>query len=255
MLPYDLATLSSLTTALLPAAVLIWRRDARRSARLVLLGAVVWTLAPVATYLALRLVLHFAPDIGQSLSMLLTYAQFAIQLVSLGGPLLIAIGLQRCRTSGARTRWPRPLLLIALLAASAVAYDSVTSSLTNMGDGWDPAASWLTAAHEAVWPFSVAFVLAIAWISLSAVRAGDTPRRFWQLICAGSAAIAISSILDWTINSVLPLRYSLSPPDFYRIGAISVSIGFAGSVMFLLAFLLPLLVGRPAEPEPESGPA
>lgn len=253
MLSYDVGMLSSFTVALLAAAVLIWRRDAWHSARLVLLGAVVWTLAPMTTYLVLRLVFHFAPDIVPSLSMAIGYAQLIVQLVSLGGPLLIAIGLQRCRTSGARTRWPRPLVAIALLTASAVAYESVTSALTNMGDGWDTASAWLTVAHQALWPFSIACILAIAWSSLWAVRAGDTPRRFWQLMSAGSAAMAISSILGWIITYVLPLLVSLYPPAFNKIGIISTSIGLAGSVMLLLAFVLPVFAGSrtPAEPEPE----
>jgi len=255
MLPYDVATLSSLTVALLAAAVLIWRRDAWRSARLVLLGAVVWTLAPMATYLVFRLVFHFAPDIVPPLSMPIAYTQLSVQLVSLGGPLLIAIGLQRCRTSGARTKWPRPLVVIALLAASAVAYDSVTSSLTNEGVGWDPGLSWLTEAHLAVWPFSIACILAIAWLSLSAVRAGDTPRRFWQLISAGSTAIAISSILGW-IFTYVSYRLLVIPPDLNAISIVSVSLGLCGSVSLLAAFVMPMLEGSqtPAEPEPGFDP-
>ena len=103
--PFDISTLAAFVTGLFAAAVLLWRRDAWRSAPLVLLGAIVGTLVPRAVDIALQLSFHFASDGDQSWPTWIGYAQLVVGLVSVAGPLLMAIGLDRCRTAKARTRW------------------------------------------------------------------------------------------------------------------------------------------------------
>jgi len=237
--PFDISTLAAFVTGLFAAAVLLWRRDAWRSAPLVLLGAIVGTLVPRAVDIALQLSFHFASDGDQSWPTWIGYAQLVVGLVSVAGPLLMAIGLDRCRTAKARTRWRRSVVAAALIVVALMGGRSLAVFLGNAVGEFDPVVFWLWAAQSALHPLSIAFVLAITWCSLSALRDGELPRRFWRLAFLGSGAMCVSSIVIWILSD--PIARPFVESEAYQQGStLNMLVGLAGAVMLLLAFLVPL---------------
>ena len=263
----DILTLTGFTSlaiaSLLTSAVLIERRNAGPSSRLVLLGAVMWTLAPTAAGLAMLMVFHLGLDLGELAVVLLSRIVVVVDTAALFGPLLLVIGLERTRTKG-RARWPRAMIAIVLLVAALEAWREVAVLVdSTSGYGLDRIDWWSWVTRQALTPFSTVFVLAIAWSARSAVSEGETRRRFWRLVFLGSGAIASSAIASWILLVGLPALLSQNDVTSDQGALVYVPISLAGWLMLLAAFVVPVFesartpVEPPpeAEPEPEFGPA
>jgi hypothetical protein len=194
----DLVDLASIAvagpiTALLPAAILLWRPNAWRTAPVLMLGCVLWAIAdPVA--LLVRWLLSDVQIGGADLTLIVRGAPLVAAVVSRFGGLLLILGLERVRTT-TRATWP-PLLVLATLAlvvwqsaATALSQLSYFDQLSAAGVG-DPlwALLTLTSATESV---AILMLLGVVWSTLSAVRAGEPPRSMWWLLFAGSALLCV----------------------------------------------------------------
>lgn len=229
-----LGVMSTGVTAIIPAAVLMWRPDAWRSARLVLLGAVIWTTAPSLVPVLGRFVMG-PQGMGDEAFFLNLIAGDLVWLVSLAGPPLMAIGLERTRAS--RTNW-RPLILLALVAVAVVlVVRNLSDGLSQPYFGGEPGSlqEWTSRIGMVIWslnPFGILGPGLLSWISLSAIRAGESPRAQWRAMFAGSTLIVAASLYA----TVVPLVAWWSLLDqiwFYLFRA----AGIAGMTMLVLAFM------------------
>ncbi len=255
----DLLLLASLTVgALLPAAIVIGCRDAWRSARLVLVGAVVWTSIPVAVDVISSGQRLLSPETWTDTSIVsgLETARELAGMLSLAGPALLALGLmQRRRTE---TTWPRALVALALIGTAALCVYAARSAIdqyenfqgfsgTGLGGAFafsDP----LFVVGVALDPVRILTVGALAWSTLSAVRASEEPRRFWWLVFAGSAVLFGLTILSITLG--LAEASGALAPDTYMavfgpISWVEVLGGLAGMALLLVGFGLGLPAADP----------
>jgi hypothetical protein len=175
---------------LLPAAVIVGCPDAWRSARLVLFGAIA-----LSTFSAVMMVIGAVAPIRAT--WFVTGYLVAYDLASLAGPVLIAIGLSRRRRSP--TTWPLPVVMLAVAGTASVC----TYWFTNAW-GWfslelqygatiqDKLGALVSFVSEITWPLILLSLGAMAWSGLSAVRAGEAPRRFWIPFTMGSFAVLVN---------------------------------------------------------------
>lgn len=222
--------------ALLPAAILIWRRDAWRSARLVLVGAVVWTTVPAVVELAwwaLRRSPTFMTDAATTWSVVMP----AAVVVSCTGPLIVAVGLEHARFN--RPRWLLPTMgRVGVIGAPLL--------LIN-GFRWVPPANAAVDPLVSAWsfwgfvlPLELLFSLTLAASCLSAVVANEPQKRLWQFGAAGAALLSMLAV-DAMTSGVLPA--TMGPPDLAGQSWDGVWVDamlMAGSGCILLAFTSPV---------------
>jgi hypothetical protein len=205
--------------ALLPAAVLIGRHDAWSSARLILLGAILWGALPSLLLslgeLNMRLFVSFGIDVP-GLAQILSDVNRLGGIVSIAGPALVAVGLYRRRRTEAT--WPLPLVALAVLGVAVLSvhiglrandmYGSYMSGpyadpsyVRSIGD---QISDVIGVATMAAAPFYLLTLGALAWSALSAIRTDEAPRLFWRFVGAGSVlllAVALWSyrgeVLGW----------------------------------------------------------
>jgi len=199
----DLLILANVAAgALLPAAILIGCRGMWRSARLLLLGAIVWTSLPILLDIVGWAQQLLSPVEWPDPSFFsgTQSARDLAAIISIAGPALIAIALEQRRRT--ETTWPKALVTFAVIAAgllcllAANAAIGVASGTTADFDSGYP---WFVAV-EALDPLRLLTVGALAWSTMSAVRAREEPRRFWLLVSAGSALMLGASILVIALN-------------------------------------------------------
>jgi len=215
--------------ALMPAAILIGCHDAWRSARLLLLGAIVWTSIPLGLDV-----------ISWGLASGLQIARDLADLVSVAGPALVAIGLmQRRRTE---TTWPKALVALTLIATGALcllAANSAISVVSGTTIEVDPDYPWFVAV-VALRPLQILTVGALAWSSLAAVRACEAPRRFWMSVFAGSAVLLGVFILSIALENLAldsaALGSGTYPAFFNQIVLVDSLGGLVGMVLLLIGF-------------------
>lgn len=245
--------------ALLPAAILIGCRDAWRSARLLLLGAIVWTSIPFAVDAISSGQRLLSPETWTDTSIAsgLEIARDLAAIASLAGPALIAIGLLQRRRS--ETTWPRALVALALIATAALCVYAASSAInqyenfqslsgTGLGVAFgisDP----LFVVRVALDPVRVLTVGALAWSSLSAVRASEEPRRFWLSVFAGSGVLFGLIILSTALG--LAEASGALAPDVYLaffgpIIWVDNLMGLVGMTLLLVGFGLSLPAVVPA---------
>jgi hypothetical protein len=191
--------------ALLPAAILIGCRDAWRSARLLLLGAIVWTSIPFVLDVVSWAQQWLSPEQWPDPSVFsgLQIGRDLGSIASLSGPALVAIALmQRRRTE---TTWPKALVAVTLIATGVLCLLATNSAISVPSEttiGVDPDYAWFVAV-VALRPLQILTVGALAWSTLAAVRAREEPRRFWSLVFAGSAVMLCTYILLSSLNLTL----------------------------------------------------
>jgi hypothetical protein len=245
---YLLLLASLVAGALLPAAILIGCRDAWWSARLVLVGAAVWTSIPVAVDVISSCLRLLSPEVWTDTSIVsgLQIARDLTAIASLAGPALVAIGLlQRRRTEAT---WPKALVALVLIGTAALCVYAASSAIDQyenfqslLGTGLGVAfgiSDPLFVVSVALDPMRVLTVGALAWSSLSAVRASEEPRRFWSLVSAGSAVLLGLTILSVTLG--LAEASGALAPDTYL--AVFGPISWVESLAELAGMAL-LLVG------------
>ncbi len=183
---------------LLPVAVLWGVRADANSNRALIGAAMVWTWLSFL----IRLVPgwhagRFDMPTGGLMDDLPSAIALVIGAAAYFGPLLIVLELARRRSSA--VAWPRLPAAAAALAVAALAIWQLGTSLdllrTTSLDGSLSGRDWLSAIDDAVRDVAILPVAALAWASLSAVRAKETPTRFWLCLVTGSALMLAVAVL------------------------------------------------------------
>lgn len=222
--------------ALLPAAILIWRRDAWRSARLVLVGAVVWTTVPAVVELAWWM-LRRSPTLMIDTASTWSAVMSAAVIVSCTGPLIVVLGLEHARVN--RPQWLLPTMRrVGLIGLPLV--------LIN-GSRWVPPANAPVDPLASAWsfwgfvlPLELLFWLTLAASCLSAVVGNEPQKRLWQFGAAGAALLSVLAV-DAMTSGMLPAI--MGPPDLAGQSWDGVWVDamlLAGSGCLLLAFTSPV---------------
>jgi hypothetical protein len=231
--------------AALPAAVLMWRPDALRSAPLVLLGAVVWTvptsLAGIAWWSTLR-----APGILDLYGHAVAVAVAVSTVVACFGPVLVAYGMERVRHAPAS--WYSPAVgRLAILAALAAVFNVGRwvplvqgRGVGLLGGGMDTLhlAGSIAGAVEPIFFFSL---LALALSAMSAVSADEAQHRLWRGVAVGTAVLAGVSL--YQIDAAVEISFmatagqnvpaglgGLAAMAVLAAGAVSVVAGYSSPV-------------------------
>jgi hypothetical protein len=176
---------------LVPASIFLGCRDAWTSARLVLVGAIVWTTFGSVLFVVVAaeqwlignvdnsslnsIQQSFAGNLDRPLSSLISIARSLAGIASYAGPLIVVFGLARRRRSV--TIWPAAVVVVAVTAAIAVGLWQGRTTLDSITTYTFPPAglSATDMAHVVREALSPAYLLslgALAWSCLSAVRAG-----------------------------------------------------------------------------------
>jgi hypothetical protein len=243
---------------LLPAAVLVWRPDARRSARPVLEGALVWTTFVALIYLLTSLLPW---DLGERYDDGLRILSAAAVAASFVAPALIALGLEDTRHT--RTAYPWPLVVIAgvLVAAMAADYAPTQIDWFNQQAQFVESMSWgyvaLLAylAQALLYPLLPLCLAILAWTSLSGARAREEGGRMWGLLCGGAVILLALHLYQWALGHLISLS---EPPAFitaswYGWGLELIEL--AGWILLVGAFVVGAASGGPYDGEVEAGPA
>ncbi len=191
-----------LALGLLPAAVLVWRPDAWRSARMLLVGAMLWGLAPAYFGLAWLVVRHF-PGPYAAIGPQLTAALAVASAAACVAPAIMAFGLARVRHARAADfgyLLPRVGLVTVFLmglSASQWGYRHAAHVLPAAMPG-DPA-PLLVSVLGTMLPVQIASVALLAYVCLSAVADSASQTRFWQLSSAG--VLLLGLVGAWELAS------------------------------------------------------
>ncbi len=237
---------------LLPAAVLLWRRDAWRSAPLVFVGAIVWTTLPALAGIAAWLVTR-APGLTERFGGEAGAAAAAAAAGACLGPALIALGLERLRRSPAT--WLRPVTTRgAWLAAVLVVFNAGRwlplaqgSASTTSGGAMDALhlAGSVTGALDPLLLLSLAL---LGCSTVSAFSADEAQRRLWQCLMLGAALFAAASFYELGAGELLgSLAMSGQPAlaDRGWYGVVATAVLAAGSLLLFLGFSSPVWSAAP----------
>jgi hypothetical protein len=179
----------SLCLTLLPAGVLIWRPDAWRSARSVLVGTILWTSAPAVAGLVLWIARQF-PHAPLALSIAVSAVVAVAAVVSCTGPAIVALGLERSRRY--RDSWIAEVVRWAVVAAVVVAPFNAVQWLPPANADYSPI---LLARSYSGWvlPFQTAGLFILAYSCVFAVLVDEVQRRLWQFGAAGAGLLVLVS--------------------------------------------------------------
>jgi hypothetical protein len=242
--------------ALLPVALLIGCPRAWRSAPAVLVGVVAWVWVTSALALASEATQWIPLGILQDdrIGYALGVARDLAPIPAIAGPALIAYGLSKRRRT--ETTWPRAMIVVAIVVAAAWGLSGARAMLDfygSVGSAPDGVAAGLT-RREIVQvitillrPVEILGLAAIAWSSLSAIRAGEAHRRFWALAFAGSTLLFGLAVYS---NVFYMIFNGGSVPDDFAISVYSALSG-AVTVAYLLAFaalIVAFALGLPPAP-------
>ena len=242
-----LAAASNAGWALLPAAVIVGRPDALRSARGIFLGALAWsTIGPVGS-LAWGVATSIDPaTVESSGRVVLRVLAFA---AAVAGQAAIVVILERRRRTA--TTWPRPLVALAVIGVAAACLYQGSTALDwyNSQQGvfmygvQDDLGARIQVVASAFRPMVLLTLGALAWSSLSAVRAGEAPRRFWSAITAGSAILFVAAVFNYSLSPVLSaVGYS---PTIVSVVSTLLDIEAWASVAAVGLVLLAFAIGVP----------
>lgn len=242
--------------ALLPVALLIGCPRAWRSAPAVFVGVVAWVWVTSALALASevppRILPGILPDdlIGNALGVVRDLAP----IPAIAGPALIAYGLSKRRRT--QTTWPCVMVVAAIVIAAAWGLRDATATLDSYGSanfGPDGVAAGLTkreivqAIVTLLRPMEILGLGAIAWSSLSAIRAAEPQRRFWVTAFAGSTVLfVLAGYSDFWWMAF----YGGSVPGDLAIAVYSALSGVASGANLLgyAALDVAFLLGLPPDP-------
>jgi hypothetical protein len=237
------------TATLLPAGVLIWRPDAWRSARLVMVGAMVWTTLPAIAglgwWIARRLP-GLMDQFGYVWAVLVAVAAVAAYL----GPAVLALGLERARKS--RTEW---LPYFAQWTTVMTFFATLVSALRwlplehdgpfrPLGGGLDPL-HLAGSISGAALPLELLCLSILACSCLWAVWTEEAQSRLWQFAAAGATLLVCASIYKVVAGDLLgSVATSGLASRSWNADAATV-ITLAGSSLVLLAFTSPVWSAAP----------
>lgn len=230
----------TLCLTLLPVGVLIWRPDAWRSARLVLVGAMIWTTPPALAGLGVWIASR-SPGLMGEFGIPLSVAVAAAVVASGLGPVIVGMGLERTRR--ARDPWlgqvaPRGVAITALILPI-----SASQWLTPFDAILDPL-HVARSVSEAALPLQLLGVSILAYICLTAVWFGEPQRRLWQCAAAGATLLAVLTVqemISGILPGILPGILGEWGPAATSWSALSMEAAlFAGSGLALLGLTSPV---------------
>lgn len=242
---------ASVGWALLPAAAILGCPTAWQSARSILAGVIAWSTVGFVGHLIWRVPILVGLDSSNGAG------SSAISLLAVvggvAGPALIAAGLERRRRTS--STWPVPLVAVAAVLVAATCVQATSSTLgwynaqQGLGFGFgtqDALAAQIRVVVAAVGPLRLLAVGALAWSALSAVRAGEEPRRFWVGITAGSAVLLATSALGYAMTFlVMVIGNSANTLDLFTAYNDIVPVS---SVIGIGLLLLAFAIGLPEDP-------
>jgi hypothetical protein len=248
------------TATLLPAGVLIWRPDAWRSARLVVVGAMVWTTLPATAglgwWIARRL-----PGLMDQFGYLWAVVVAVAAVAAFLGPAIMALGLERARRF--RTEW---LPYFAQWTTVMTIFAAVASSPRwlplSHDEGFESLAGGLDPPHlagsisGAALPLELLCLSILACSCLWAVWTQEAQSRLWQFAAAGATLLVCASVYKVVAGDLLGSVAASGPASqSWNAEAATVTM-LAGSSLMLLAFTSPVWSaasdaggGRPAPDE------
>jgi hypothetical protein len=228
---------------LLPAAVLIWRSDAWRSARPVLAGAIVWTTLPATAGLGWWIARR-SPGLMDQLGYAAAVVVAVAAVAAYFGPAILALGLERARRT--RTEWlPFFVGRAAIVTAFVALLNSVRwlpygggGSFQQIGGGLDPLNLAGSIAGAAL-PFELLCLLVLALSCLSAVLAEEAQSRLWQCAAAGATLLVCASLYALLAGELLASVATSDPTSRSWNTVAATAIVLAGRGLVLLAFASP----------------
>lgn len=230
----------SCAVTLLPAGVLIWRSDAWRSIRLVLVGAIVWTTLPAMAGLVWWIVRR-SPGLMDQFGYALASVVIVVAVVSFVGPAAVALGLERSRRS--RSKWLGWFAWRAAIVAAMVAFYGAARWLPSasqpLGGGFDPFLLLLGSASAIALPLELLCLLILCGSCVSAVLAGEARSRLWQCAAVGATLLAVASCNELVTGEYHGLAFSGLAAKSLDAAAVA-AIQLAGSGLILLAFCSPV---------------
>ncbi len=230
---------------LLPVAVLMGRGDAWNSARLIMIGAILWgSVGALVQVIGLgQQRLAADPGTDTALDFILHVAARLASLIAIAAPALVMLGLRTRRKT--ETSWPKTLVAVAVLVTAALCVYDANQALDsqalqhNFGYYVDISLrDQLDVLAQALAPLGLLALGALAWSTMSAVRAQETPRRFWLAIGAGSTLLFATSLYPSIIDPII-----MSGPVNSALVASLLSATFEVQRLAALAGLVLLLVG------------
>jgi hypothetical protein len=234
----------SCALALLPAGVLIWRPDAWRSARLVLVGAIVWTTLPAVAGLMWWIARH-SPGLMDQFGYAWAVVVAVVVVLAYVGPAIVAFGLEDARRN--RTEW---LSYLAPRAAAVAAMAMLSNAARWLPSGGhtpvQPLGGGFDALHLAgsvsgmALPVELLCLLILSVSCLSAVLAGELQSRLWQCAAAGAVLLAAASTFQLVTGHLVE---GVATGGLVAGGwgtAAPTAISFAGGGLMLLAFSSPV---------------
>jgi hypothetical protein len=235
---------------LLPVAVMIGRRDAWKSARVIMIGAILWGSAEALVQVFGLGQQRFAADPGAdtALDFVLRVAVRLASLIAIAAPAFIVFGLRRRRRT--ETSWPRALVTVAVVVTAALCIYDVNKALEwqglqqNFGYYVDISLrDQLDAIAQGLAPLRVLALGALAWSTMSGVRAQETARRFWLAIGVGSTVLFATSLYLSIIDPIMATGPIDSPVVWGLLSAtfeVQAVATLAGLALLLIGFGLGL---------------
>lgn len=229
---------------LLPAGVLIWRSDAWRSARLVLLGAIVWTTLPAIAGLVWWIVRR-SPGLMDQFGYAWAVVVAVVAVVAYVGPAIVAFGLERARRN--RMQWlPYLAQRAAVVTALVTLFNAVrwlplarNTSIQPLGGGID-SLHLAGSVSGAALPLELLCLLILACSCLSAVLAGEAQSRLWQCAAVGATLLAGASLFELSAGNMLGSVATSGLAGRTWDTAAATAILLAGSGLMFLAFASPV---------------
>ena len=228
---------------LLPAGVLLWRPDAWRSARLVLVGSIVWGAVPAMAFAGWWVSRHFATLRPAAPAMTALLA--AVSVAACCGPAIMAFGLERARQahdSQVRYLATRAGLLAAFFVGMSAAQWNASQAgaiLPAIGPG--DSAPFLVLLRGGTLPFEIGSLSLLAYVCVSAAIDGNPQPSLWRLASIGVVLLAMAAI--WELVAAHLFANAWMPAFGGEMDAWGPLMGVAqigGSILLLAAFSSPV---------------
>ena len=244
--PQDLAyrLLMTCSLTLLPAGVLVWRSDAWRSARLVLVGAIAWATLPALVGLVWWLIRR-SPFLMDRIGYEWSVVVGATGVAAFFGPMVMAYGLERLRLRQTAELGYVAWRLVAMAGVStlfntsrwfapgAPPYDQP------VGGGTDPLHLGPSIAGSAL-PFEFVSLLLLAYVCVAAVRDDESQRRLWQCGAVAAGLLSAASFYELSVGMLLPNQTPTALAGMDSYGGLALLCLVGGYVILLLAFGSPI---------------
>jgi hypothetical protein len=230
---------------LFPVAVLIGRRDAWKSARVIMIGAILWGSVECLVQVFGLGQQRFAADPGAdtTLDFIVRVAVRLASLIAIAAPALVLLGLRTRRRT--ETTWPKALVAVAIVVTVGLCVYDANQAIQwqqpwhNFGYYIDISLrDQLDVLAQGLEPLRLLALGALAWSTISAVRAREAPRRFWLAIGAGSTVLFAASLYSTVMGPIME-----SGPIDSPVVASLLNVTFELDRLALLVGLALLLIG------------